>query len=412
MIKTLFSSIQPAMIRSTYILLIAFLFLYDPCVSGQNDSLTGLYFSSYETVQEKRTSLNLSPGSPFRLSGRFSLEFDIQFRRNDGFYGYIFRAIGNDGANIDFVFNLASETSNFWLVYKDQTLLSYKWEDVPSIEYNRWVKVRIDFDVNNSRLVFSMNGKQQEVSVPGISSLETFRLVFGACRLDAFHSADVCPMSVKDICLYKENRLYRRWELGKHNRNKVYDRIAGAEAEVENPVWLIDKYMKWRKIKDIHISNLLGIDADTAMSRLFFIDGQAVYSLSMHTLEIDSIPYTGGMSYRNTQGRDLVYNPYTGELWSYDLANPHISRFNFKTSAWSYAPSATTESAFAHHNKIVSPIDSSLVTILGYGHYTYKSMVNHYNASTSQWEQTDRSGQIPPRYLSSLGRLNEYEALV
>ncbi|MDR1938659.1 MAG: hypothetical protein LBQ73_09230, partial [Tannerellaceae bacterium] len=400
------------MLRSPYILLIAFLYLYTPYLSGQNDSLTGLYFSSYEVVQEKRTSLDLSPGASFRLSGRFSLAFDIQFRRDDGFYGYIFRAIGDERTNIDFVSNLASDTSNFWLVYKDQTLLSYNWEDIPSIAYNQWVSVRFDFDLDHSRLLFSMNGKEQEVSVPGLSLLKTFHLVFGACRLNAFHSTDVCPMSVKDVRLYKDDRLFRQWALGEHNRDKVYDKIAGAEASVDNPVWLIDKYIKWRKLKDIHIDRLLGITADTAVSRLFFVNDKAVYSLLLHTLEMDSIPYAQGRPYQNAQGKDIVYNPYTDELWSYDLGSPHISRFNFKTSAWSHAPATMAESAFAHNNKMISPVDSSLVSILGYGYYTYKSMVNHYNAATAQWEQTDRSEQIPPRYLSSMGRLNEYEALV
>jgi DNA-binding SARP family transcriptional activator len=393
-------------------ILFAFLFFCNPCISGQEDLLTGLYFSSHEVVQDQRTSLNLSPEKAFRFGGNTALEFDINFRENDGYYGYIFRAIADDETNIDFVSNLASETSNFWLVCKDQTLLSYQWADIPSIGYDRWVRVRIDFDIRNSSIRFSMNGKEQEVSAPWLSSLKTFRLVFGACKLKSFRSTDVCPMSVKNIGLYKEERLYRQWELSRHSRNQVYDKVAQARAEAENPIWLIDQYIKWRKLKDIHVGHLLGIAADTAVSRLFFVNDQTVCWLDVNTLETDSVRKTKGVPYNDTMGKSLVYNPYTDELWSYDFSNPNISRFDFRTSGWSHDRPEMIESGFAHHNKFISPVDSSLVTILGYGYYTYKSIVSHYNTTASQWEQTDRSDQIPPRYLSSAGHLNAYEALV
>ena len=399
------------MARLFYIISLCLLFC-NPCIAGDNDLSKGLYFSSHEVVQDQRTSLNLSPQKPFRLNGNYSLEFDISFRKNDGYYGYIFRAIADDDTNIDLVSNLASETANFRLVYKDRTLLSYQWADVPSIGYDRWIRLRIDFDRANSRFRLSMNGKRQEVSVPGLSALKTFRLVFGACRLNSFRTTDVCPMSVKDICLYKNERLYRRWELARHSRDKVYDEIAQAGAEAVNPVWTIDKYTKWRPLKHFRVNRLLGVAPDADANRLFFVNHHTVYQLDVRSLALDSVRNTQGAPYDNTTGKFLVYNPYTDELWSYDPANPNISRFNFKTAGWSYDRPEMIESGFAHHNKLISPLDSSLLTILGYGYYTYKSIVNHYNAALSEWEQTDRSDQIPPRYLSALGRLSDYEALV
>ncbi|MDR0748694.1 MAG: hypothetical protein LBF62_03870 [Tannerellaceae bacterium] len=154
-----------------------------------------------------------------------------------------------------------------------------------------------------------MNGRQQEVAAPWLSSLKTFRLVFGACKLNFFWSTDVCPMSVKNICLYKEKRLYRQWELSQHSRNKVYDKTVKAKAEAENPIWLIDKYIQWRKLKDIHVSHLLGIAADTGVSRLFFVNDQTVYGLDVHTLETDSVHNTQGVPYNDTMDEVLQIPP-------------------------------------------------------------------------------------------------------
>jgi hypothetical protein len=82
-------------------------------VIGQDGLLSGLYFSSHEVVQNKRTSLNLTPEGPHKFPGGFSLEMEANFRRGDGHYGYIFRLIGDGHTNIDLVSNLASATTIF-----------------------------------------------------------------------------------------------------------------------------------------------------------------------------------------------------------------------------------------------------------------------------------------------------------
>ena len=82
----------------------------------QDEVLSGLFFSSHEVIQEKRTSLNLTPSGAFNYPDGFSLEMEANFRRGDGYYGYIFRIIGDEHTNIDLVSNLASTSSNFWLV--------------------------------------------------------------------------------------------------------------------------------------------------------------------------------------------------------------------------------------------------------------------------------------------------------
>ena len=60
----------------------------------QDELLSGLFFSSHEVIQEKRTSLNLTPSGPCKFPDGFSLEMEANFRRGDGYYGSIFRVIG------------------------------------------------------------------------------------------------------------------------------------------------------------------------------------------------------------------------------------------------------------------------------------------------------------------------------
>jgi DNA-binding SARP family transcriptional activator len=389
--------------------------IYGFHVIGQDELLSGLYFSSHEVIQDKRTSLNLTPEDPFRFPDGFSLEMEANFRHGDGHYGYIFRIIGNGHTNIDLVSNLASTSSNFWLVLKDKMLISYQWNDIPNGGFDRWTKIRLDVDIRNTKLAVSFNGERMETLVPDLAGLKDFSMVFGACRNSSFFNTDVSPMSLKDIQLFdQKQRLVRSWKLSKHNQTVVYDEINHAQAQVENPNWIIDKHVKWRKLKHLTFDSILGIAPDEQTGRIFFIDKKAVYIFSAQTPFMDTLRYSSGIPY-SARGNQIIYNRFTNELWSYDFfkgLKGRISKFNFSTRAWSNNQAAAMEPDFWHHNKFISPADSSLVTLFGYGHYTYKGILNKYTEATKTWIQTDISQQVQPRYLSAFGMLNQKEALV
>jgi two-component SAPR family response regulator len=182
-------------------------------------------------------------------------------------------------------------------------------------------------------------------------------------------------------------------------------------ATVENPIWNIDKHVKWRKLKDFKLDSIEGVTKDEDTGRIFFVDTHAVYILSTETSEVVTVPFTGGSPYF-ASGRQIVYNKYTNELWSYNFDKSEISKFSFITKMWSFNVAHTNEPDFWHHNKFISPTDSSLVTLFGYGHYNYKSLIHQYDVKAKDWKQINRIEQIQPRYLSSIGFLNNREMLV
>jgi DNA-binding SARP family transcriptional activator len=237
-------------------------------------------------------------------------------------------------------------------------------------------------------------------------------MIFGACRNNSFVNTDVAPMSLKDIrILDARNKLLNEWILSKHSQSVVFDEISHEKALVINPNWIIDSHVKWQKIKGLKISNLLGITYDEENGRLFFVDNRAVYVLSTETSILDTIEFTGGSPYAS-MGNQILYNKFTREIWSYDFKSKDISKFSFASGKWSIGGTTTDEPAFWHHNKYISPADSSLTTLLGYGFYTYKSIINHYDPKLKAWNKIDRSDQIQPRYLSGAGFLNNNEMLV
>lgn len=373
----------------------------------------GLFFSSHEVIQDKRTSLNLTPEKPLHFKKKFSLEFEANFREGDGYYGDIFRIIVNKELNIDLISNLKSEEVNFWLVVKDSILFTYKWSDIPNGDFNEWVKFKLEIDTQKSSVSISINGKEMTKNTEAISGLNDFEIVFGKIVYKNFSSSDVCPMSLKNIKIFDDKKaLLREWKLGKHtNSNKVFDEIKNDFAMVQNPKWLLDQHIIWKKNEDFHFNNLLGTTQDEQGERIFFIDKDAVYIYSLGNKVMDTLKYDGNLL--RCRPNDFIYNSYNKELWAYSIDLNTYNKFDFDTLKWSVDEKECDETDFWHHNKIISPIDSTLITFGGYGFYRYKNTFKKFNKESDNWKDIDNSNNtIEPRYLSSTGVLNKDKFLV
>lgn len=378
----------------------------------QTVPLSGLYFSSHEVIKDKRTTLELTPEEPFALQDGFQLEFDARFRPGDGYYGYVFRIIGNENVNIDLVSNLGPTSDNFSLILKDNILASYSWDDIPNGEFEAWMNIKLELDIKNSEISISLNGNKKAIKADGISDLTAFDFVFGAFRNSAFLTTDVAPMTLKDIEIYVDNRnLFRNWKLANHSNNKVYDEIVQAKAIVYNPIWEINKHLEWRKDKSLQIENLIGVAKDEAKGRVFLVDNKAVYIYDIASSVIDTLYFSSGQPF-HCAGNQLIYNKFTDELWSYDFNKSDFSIFDFEALSWSLSEPVCEEPDLWHHNKFISPVDTNLVAFGGYGHYNYKNSLRQFDRDSGEWEKFDFKNQIEPRYMSALGLAKNQNILI
>jgi DNA-binding SARP family transcriptional activator len=378
----------------------------------EEDIQSGLFFSSHEVIQDRRTSLKLTPQKPLLFNNGFSVDFDTKFRTGDGHYGYIFRIICNDESNIDLVANLASPSANFWLVYKDRILFTIQWEDIPQGDFNQWINMKFSLDPIKKSLILSLNGKEYDSLEPEIAQLTKFKIIFGACREKKFFTTDVSPMSLKEIKIKdSKDQLIKYWKLSKHKNTAVLDEITQDAAVVENPTWVIDKHVRWRKVNEWKMDSIFGITSDMKTGRIFLVDDKAIYTINSVSYTIDTIYFKKGSPF-HALNRQVIFHPSSGGIWSYSFYNNEVSKFDFRTNEWSLNQKATKEPDYWHHNKFISPLDGTLVTLFGYGHYLYKSTVNRYDDSRKIWVQDDRSDQIHPRYLSSTGFLDNQTVLV
>ncbi len=146
-----------------------------------------------------------------------------------------------------------------------------------------------------------------------------FDVIFGALHHQDFVSVDVCPMSLKNVKLYKDGALFRDWKLSEHFNDKVYDEIKHAEAWVSNPIWIIDRHIKWKKVKELQVDGLIGSTHDTRNGRIFFLNDKEIYCVNIDSFAVDTIPYLEGKPYDDKLARQIIYNEYFDQLWSFDF---------------------------------------------------------------------------------------------
>lgn len=398
--------------RNSSLLIFLYIFTFTQISYAQKQIDQGLYFSSHEVIQEKRTSLNLTPKESLQFKDKFIIDFEVNFRHGDGFYGNILKITGNNSLNIDLVANLVDDDENFWLTVNDKVLFVYKWSDIPKSGYDKWMKFSLEFDLEKSQLTMGINGIKFVKPSKEIGNISDFNFIFGESIYTKFSTTDVCPMSVKKVRIHdKTGKLVRDWDLGKHTKtNKVYDNVVHDEAVALNPKWLIDQHLFWNKSKDFTFDKLLGIARDDKGGRIFFIDSKIVQVYSVINGTIVSYPYKENSI--KCQSTSFIYNEFKKELIAYSIDENNYSVFDFTNLKWSHLDSDSEEKYYTQHNKIISPKDGSLMTFGGYGHYMYKSQIKKFTTGVPKLYSKDLSGQIAPRYLSSSGILNSDTFLI
>lgn len=394
--------------------LVPLLFIFFQITYGQDYLDEGLFFFASEVNQDQRTSLNLTPNETLRFKEKFQLEFEANFRNNTPRqFGNIFKIVCGNDLNIDMVANLNDLDNNFWLAVKDKMLFTYKWSDIHKGDYDKWIKFNLEVDVKESKITMTINGDKIVKSSTDIKGAEAFSITFGKSLYKNFTVTDVCPMSVKNVRIIDNNgKTVRDWPLGRHTvSNKVYDIHRNAEAFATNPKWLIDQHVFWKKNLKLQFDNLLGTAKDSKENRLFFIDSKAVYVYHLDSNALDTIPCKDNAYIGATH--NFIYNTENNQLISYGIEDLSYHVFDFETSEWTGSEfSNRKETTYLHHNKLISPADSSVVTFGGYGHYEYQSSIKHFDGSPRVLTNYYLNNFIEPRYLSCAGILDANHFLV
>jgi hypothetical protein len=371
----------------------------------------GLHFRSFEVDQDKRTGLNLTPDSKILTPGGFTLTFDIQLQRQSNNFGYVFRLLGNDSINIDLIADITSSDFLFSLVTGARSLMKVRRQEIKNFRENTWMTVTLSYDKERDSISLQINDLRKSAGI-SIQKLISINLYFGLNSHPTFATTDVPPMTIRNIRLLNDkNELKRHWKLEKHLQDRLYDEVLRKKAIAVNPVWEIDKHVKWQHVTQFIIPHELPqIAFDGKNGRIFIAKANKIYFYDHLQKKTDTLIAKKGEIY-NTMSNQLVYDSKLNRLISYSFDNHNPATFDFNLLEWTNENSQRLTPQFWHHSKYYNAKDSDLLTFGGYGYHKYKSDVMRYSIKNKEWKQHDLSTAINPRYLGSLGYLNDNHLL-
>jgi hypothetical protein len=354
----------------------------------------GLAFNSHEVVQEKRTSLDLSPGDSLCFEKNLTLEFDLNFMSDyDVYFGYIVRIINND-QNVDII----CSQQQFKVVTGRQLtniVFNIDWNKL----FNNWHKFRLSFDRDKKQLFFSLDGKQVGSSPLQLTG-NCYRFLWGANDDHHYITRDIPPMRIRNIRLLQQEQLKYQWALADTGGVASVDQVSGRKALVKNPVWIKPKHQHWDLVRSFTVKGIAGAAFDQKNDRLYVAGSDSLWIYH---------PLTGwgNMSHPSVNllyGNQSVFDTVSEKLYDIYIDRKKLIVFDTSSRSWSSSWKDTLLTEFWHANKFPSAKDSSIYIIGGYGQLKYKNLVQRYHLPTQKWEQLKVSGDhFTPRYLAALG---------
>lgn len=393
---------KDTMKRYLYYYFFIIYFTYPSFLSGQNITDYGLRFFSHEVNKDLRTSLNIHPGP--QVAKGFTLSFTMHLIENREKFGYIFRLVADDKEAIDLISNSHPTFGHSLTLVEGNkpTAIFFELAKSPEIKKGSWVDVRATFEPLTHKVSIAINGEKLTDTL-FLTNFSNIRLCFGANEYGKFSTSDVPPIEIRDLKIYDYNKkLLRHWEFRQHLGNIVYDQVEKQPLTVQNPIWLIDEHTRWRKRAVFYTALHPQITFRSDSASVLAVTSDTLYSYSLERAVLAKKKYRRGTIFP-VHNNQVIFHPFYKELWQYDLRKNRIARYNFLTNSWDNGDQVAKEPQFWHHNKFISPRDSSLFIFGGYGNFTYKNLLQRFDQTKNKWDTIPAAGSIKPRYLSASG---------
>lgn len=360
----------------------------------------GLHFSSHEVVQEKRTSLNLFTAESVCFKNEMTLSFDLSLTANmEIYFGYIFRLITGDNQNIDLIYNQRLKTFNFIIGEKVSCQFAI---DSPRL-YNDWNRIAVHFNLKDKEVLLNVNEKMVGRIKTGLPDPLCVMLSFGARGFGEFQTADIPPMNIKDIRISEKGRTSYYWPLSEIAGNDCLDSAQGRIAKTDNPAWMRPRYQNWKLLSAFQMKGTPSAAFDSKNENLYIVTADSMLTLSVPRSQMTGEKLAGGETLLPA-GNQSIYSAPANRIYNFYIDQQKVRAYDPVAKRWDEAFASGPLTEFWQANKFLSPGDSALYIIGGYGQLRYKNRVQRYHFRDKKWDTVATRGDyFTPRYLAALG---------
>ncbi len=358
----------------------------------------GLSFKSYETTQDERTSLDLTPGYSIGAEKGFSVEFDLRIRHGFSF-GYIFRFIDDRLNHLDLCSN--HDATRFSFIYGNNEDVISNGEVMVS-DGCTGHHVRVEMASGSDCFVCSVDSVSVDVPVNG-SRPGKFNLFFGCIDSDRYFTTDIPHFTLKDVVIMNwSGKTVAHWPMSRHGVGVVYDVLNHKKANVRNAYWEIDSHSKWKRccVMNYPASNV-GVSCSTDGSEIFIVseDSLTVYfTEDGHTEERRVV----GGRMPDIEGCGLIYDGPDAILMAASKDLPGVQLYNLTENEWASKGSGQILPVTNHPGLYFEDSTRTAFLVGGYGMHRYFNELHSFCfGADREWKSSKID--MTPRYLCAVG---------
>ncbi|MCD8386411.1 MAG: hypothetical protein LUD17_05900 [Bacteroidales bacterium] len=354
----------------------------------------GLSFNAAKVPGQQRTSLVLNDGQPIKFKDELQISFDLELRKQEVIWGNILNLADNSGQNwkLSYIIDSDNKPKAAWI--HDNGFSVFQTAPLNSGE---WVPVALTLDRKHGVVKISYAGRDTIIPTR-FSDTEWVKAHFG--KTDN-KSADVPPIIIKDVQIYRDGSPLYHWTLKQHNSEVCLDELRGSKAIANNGKWVLDNHIDWNVVRTDTVTGLFDIAISPRQGQLFIVKENEVERLDEYGNLIERVPFDDHHSLPKMPGYTL-YTPTGDNLVAYSISNGTTSTFDFQKRQWTQHEGKLQDPLFTNHARAFNPADSSFYFFGGYGHFAYHNELFHFNPSTLAIEKIEYSNPVYPRFGSSM----------
>ena len=371
----------------------------------------GLKFKGMGESLDNRTELNLTPEDSFTFENEFEISFYYKttlLYKNDyrGLFGYIFRIVNDENHNVDLISSITDESIDLNIVTgKNESIIRSNY---PATSINRWVKIRVKFNLLEDRLIFYTEDTFYVMNEVGFKKKDHFKLIFGINDYLQFKTSDVPTMQIKDLKILEEGKLKYHWPLNEIEGNIAIDLVDQRKAEVRNPVWLSYYHQIWQPLFENERKGEMIISSDNINKKIFLLGEKELLIYDIESGNSKTIAFEDRPNF-NLNDYKGVYNHQERKIYCYLMNGGPVYSLNVDSGIWGNIDAETNlSSEFRHHNRYYHPADNSLYLFGGYGQHIYHNRIKRLDFNNDSFTDLPTDSLIfHPKYLAGLGALND-----
>lgn len=383
------------------------LVLFYPCVCLLAQ---GLLIKGNDSFIEQRTSYNVFHTTEPVFNHRLSIEFELAPVSTDEVYriGYLLRLKNKEaGTTFNILYNDQGGATVFKLNHEGKDVLITAVMDKWKLYENYWIKMRIDFDMDNDSVHFTINDRK--FSSNGLVMDNSWKpsLFFGKSE----HVIDVPSFALRNLVVGNADKVYR-FPLNESSGEEVHDSDGRVTGRVINPAWLINKAYYWEEGASFSSRSVAGSNFNPHTQEVYYFNKDSITIHNIRTKQTKQYAYSNECPIVMRLGTNFI-DWENKLLYVYEVSDPPggdvmIATLSLDNYEWSVKSTEQLPRQLHHHCSFTDEANRRHIIFGGFGNLHYSDNFYSYSLEENHWDKLNfERNPVTPRYFASMGNAGD-----